>query len=147
MKRCKELRSLSSDHHSALVLAKHILEAGDGGLLATAWKGVQQRFALELEPHFKLEEEALLPALLRAGENALVARTLDEHAEMRRLIHSEADADVRSRLSELLRSHVRFEERELFEIAQRCLSAPELERIGLASGNGKRSCSITKETQ
>ncbi|EXI84561.1 MAG: hypothetical protein AW11_03799 [Candidatus Accumulibacter regalis] len=72
-----------------------------------------------LEPHFRSEESGLLPAML-AGEEALVARTLREHAELRALVGRLPDADATTLLSfaDLLSAHVRFEERELFAAAQ-----------------------------
>jgi IS5 family transposase len=61
--------------------------------------------------------------LAQAGQHALVARTLADHAELRRLAEALAtpDADSLLRFADLLGAHVRFEEREVFEAAQASL--------------------------
>ena len=53
----------------------------------------------------------------------IVKRTLDEHAELRELNRrlAEPDGETLARFATLLSDHVRFEERELFETAQRLL--------------------------
>lgn len=128
MKRSAGLRALSSEHHTALVLAKRAASAVASGDWADAWIDVAQRFAAELEPHFRLEEELLLPALMSAGETALVERTLAEHAQLRSLIYrTPHDAASLQTFAELLQAHVRFEERELFVTAQARLTEFSLE--------------------
>ena len=87
------------------------------------------RFADELEPRFRLEEQGLLPALRAAGEDVLVDRALTEHAELRRLIAS-ADPSAPQRFGEALAAHIRFEEAGLFETAQRVLAADVLDALG-----------------
>lgn len=118
MKRSPGLRALSSEHHTALVLARRAL-AVSRDEVAETWRDLVRRFDRELEPHFRLEEEQLLPALAQAGEKVLVQRTLDEHTQLRGLIyHQPHNADSLQAFAELLQSHVRFEERELFVTAQ-----------------------------
>ena len=128
MKRCSALRDLSNEHHHGLVLCKRAKKAAGTAEEEQAWRGIQARFAADLEPHFQVEELVLLPALEQAGEAALVRRTLDEHAELRRLI-SENSAQAMAGFAELLTEHIRFEERELFEVAQQRLSAAELDAL------------------
>lgn len=126
MKRHDALVRLSREHHSALKIARQArlsCEAGqDAGLARTA-ATIRDNFAAEMEPHFQVEEADLLPALARAGAGKLVERTLAEHAELRDLIRrlAEPDLETMARFAGLLVDHVRFEERELFETAQRLL--------------------------
>jgi hemerythrin-like domain-containing protein len=126
MKRHDALVRLSREHHSALKIARQArlsCEAGqDAGLARTA-ATIRDNFAAEMEPHFQVEEADLLPALARAGAGKLVERTLAEHAELRELIRrlAEPDLETMARFAGLLVDHVRFEERELFETAQRLL--------------------------
>jgi hemerythrin-like domain-containing protein len=129
MQRDPALRSLSSEHHRGLVLAKRARKAAGTETAQLAWQEVRARFAAELEPHFVAEEKGLLPALERAGEPGLVRRTLDEHAALRRLL-DEDGAQAMTRFAELLEQHIRFEERELFEAAQQKIPPGEL--AGLA---------------
>jgi hemerythrin-like domain-containing protein len=138
VKRLPQLRGLSSEHHNALALARRARNAaaGDGGTARAAWADILNRFETELEPHFRSEEESLLPPLDRAGETALVARTVAEHAELRDLVATPAQDPRRAidRFASLMEQHVRFEERTLFEVAQRQLKPAELERLGHGAG-------------
>ena len=123
MKRHQSLQDLSREHHKALTLAltaRRAATAGDPQQIAAAVATCAQVFAANLEPHFVVEENSLLPAMVDAGENELVARTLREHAELRALLKRLPDGDGDTLLSfaDLLSAHVRFEERELFAAAQ-----------------------------
>lgn len=122
MKRHPELRKLSSEHHTGLVLArkasKAALDDENPQDRASVWADIKQRFEHELEPHFQEEESDLLPALAEAGEIDLVERTRDEHRVMRELI-AQDDSGNLQQFAELLRAHIRFEEQVLFETAQR----------------------------
>jgi hemerythrin-like domain-containing protein len=131
MRRDPNLVRLSRDHHTGLVLAKRARElaTNEATEQRAAWSQMQARFADELEPHFQLEERGLLPALRAAGEDVLVDRTLTEHAELRRLIAS-ADPSAPKRFGEALTAHIRFEEADLFETAQRVLPADVLDALG-----------------
>ena len=136
MKRDRRLRQLSDDHHQALVLARRATSAAsvEPEALAALWDEVTRRFHSELAPHFSIEEQYMLPALERAGGAALAKRTRDEHAELRRIV-SDDGHDLATRLDRfgtLLRDHVRFEERVLFEAVQERLSDAELEAVSEA---------------
>lgn len=128
MKRHPQLQDLSREHHGALKLARAARQAAESGemdaMTAFAQRAVRL-FASELDPHFRVEEQGILVALARAGENELVQRTLSEHAELRRLamLLSDPDAVTLLRFADLLAAHVRFEERELFEAAQHQMGA------------------------
>lgn len=128
MKRDPRLRDLSSEHHRALVLAR---ELRSGGARPTA---LEAEFADAIEPHFRVEEEWLLPALEAAGEGELVRRTVEDHAHLRgRLALAAAGDEAAIReLADGLAAHVRFEERELFPRAEQVLDADALERVARA---------------
>ncbi len=123
VKRDPRLQGLSSEHHQALVLAR-TLETG------RAVPDLAARFAAELEPHFRIEEEMLLPALAAAGEETLVRRTLDDHAALRALVADPASGVAFGRR---LREHVRFEERELFPACEAHLGDEVLEAVAARS--------------
>ncbi|CAG4885079.1 protein of unknown function [Georgfuchsia toluolica] len=128
MKRCQSLAWLSRQHYAALVLAKHAQRASTDSTEATRqlMAHAVEIFERELEPHFHVEEETLLPLLTAAGETDRVRRTLDEHEELRCLISRLRTGDAASlrRFGDILEAHVRFEERELFAVAESIL-APE----------------------
>lgn len=145
MKRHPLLRPLSDEHHRALVLARRVRRAAearrDAKSLAKTWLDVVERFAAELEPHFRVEEAWLFPALEAAGEGAPVERARADHARLRELARAEADAATALAFAELLASHVRFEERELFPRAERLL-APDLRALAPQLGEAVRQALI-----
>lgn len=142
MKRDPRLRGLSSDHHHALVLARRISErVAEGEPDAVFARLVTERFERELEPHFAIEEEVLLPALRAAGETALVERTEADHAFLRVRI-AEAAAGTAGALAvfgERLVEHVRFEEVDLFAACEAKLAAEVLEEVARRSAGKTRA--------
>ncbi len=126
MKRHPDLLQLSREHYGALKLARdarRTAASGDAREVAALAQRVVQVFPVELDPHFCIEEQGILLLLAQAGQHALVARTLADHAELRRLVQVLAtpDADSLLHFADLLGAHVRFEEREVFEAAQASL--------------------------
>jgi hypothetical protein len=140
MKRSRELKPLSSEHHQALLiafqlkkgLAGHAESAGAPkdlpGLLQLARKFEEQVF----RPHARAEEE-LLGQLIQGPD---MTRLRDEHAEMTRLLELSRTArpgDLRAHLgafADLLERHVRWEERELFPYAEGHVDEATLAQIG-----------------
>jgi Hemerythrin HHE cation binding domain len=148
VKRDPRLRALSGDHHGALVLARGAArgaESGSGPALESAWLEVRRRFAAELEPHFRIEEERLLPPMLDAGEALLVARTRADHGALRRLVSAGSEAQALARFARLLRDHVRFEEHELFPRAEALLSDAVLEAVRVAASRPGRAEQVPRD--
>ena len=123
MKRHEMLQDLSREHYSALKLALLAKRAAQSGIteqvLAVSATCVAS-FAADLEPHFQIEENTLLPALTASGALELVAHTERDHLELRGLAArlQNPDAETLLAFAERLTAHVRFEERELFEALQ-----------------------------
>ncbi len=132
MRRDPRLQGLSSEHHHGLALARRVSRAcAQGRADATLASSVRQAFDRELEPHFRAEEELLLPPLAAAGARDLAERTLREHAALRAHLGA-AEHGAPARLAEFaagLEAHIRFEERELFPAAEEGLAAEALDRI------------------
>lgn len=130
MKRSPILIELSREHHTALVLALRIARANDPVAQALLLAAVPAIFRDELEPHFQDEEQGILPQLATAGELALVGRTLEEHRQMRDLVAKISAGDLLSLkpFGAMLKTHVQFEERELFATAQAVLPATYLDQ-------------------
>jgi hypothetical protein len=127
------LHHLSLEHQEDLLLGRRLLEASTGPeeQLQAVWEVLRRRFHAEVQPHFLLEEELLLPALEALGEEALVARVWEEHEALRALVADEA-WPLHIRLKKLglrLLAHVRFEESQVFQLAARRLPLELLERI------------------
>lgn len=144
MKRDAALRDLSSEHHTGLVLVRRIRKqpAPAEAAVKARWEEVRERFASELEPHFQKEEDGLLPMLRAIGESALVERTLREHETMRRLVADGGPEDL-LRFAQWLDEHIRFEEKELFDVAQRRLSADQLASLAAPRAASSRSASCS----
>jgi hemerythrin-like domain-containing protein len=140
MKRSRELRPLSSEHHQALLVAFQMRKSLQGhaeaagaprdlpGLVSLARRFEGQVFV----PHAAAEEALLSDHL--AGPDRL--RLAAEHVELKRLVeHARASAPGEQRaalaaFAELLERHVQWEERELFPYAEAHLDAAALAAIG-----------------
>lgn len=146
VKRVAELRDLSDDHHTALVLARRCRswsKSGDAAALAAAARRVREAFAAHLAPHFEIEERHLVPALDAIGETTLAERIRADHAALRALADAPAPgASELERFGRGLEAHVRFEEREAFEVAQAKLPAEALRAIAEACRAIPRTCPV-----
>lgn len=131
MKRDKNLRNLSSDHHHALVLTRRITHAiRDDDDIPLLIKQVREIFDNELSVHFDLEESSLLPELEKIGEHELVTRTLSDHRKLRQLIDTLDQPGNLLMFSSILKEHVKFEEQELFVACQDKLDSDTMNIIG-----------------
>jgi len=123
MKRSLVLQPLSREHHTALTLAKACVRAalsGDAAMASQACQRAIRAFADELDAHFKIEEQSLLPLLTSPETQALVQRTLVEHQLLRGLLEGlrQNDVEALNNFGKYLTAHVRFEERELFPVIE-----------------------------
>jgi hemerythrin-like domain-containing protein len=130
MRRRPALRSLGTEHHAGSVIARRARQSVREGshIQWAAWDEVKAQFRAELEGHFRREELGLLPTMRALGENGLVERTLREHRTLRVLV-AEDRADNLEAFADLLASHIRFEERTLFDTAQRLLGQSRLHAL------------------
>lgn len=128
MKRHRNLQDLSREHHSALQLAlraKRAATSGDQAIIKATAVACLTAFRTELDPHFVVEETTLLPLLIAAGEDVLVAQFEGDHLALRDLCDQLQQPDTATLLAfaERLTAHVRFEERELFGVLERLMDA------------------------
>lgn len=131
MKREQYLRDLSSEHHQALGLAREISTSVAETVinLPALRDRVRTLFTTELTPHFVFEEQVVLPELTRLGEVELVARTLKEHRQLRELVARLDENSALNEFAQLLKAHVRFEERTLFAVCQERFDAQAIAAI------------------
>lgn len=138
MQRSKELAVLSREHHVALELALRLQRATDTDA-GTVTRATLDFWREEGRQHFRLEEELLLPAFARhagAGDPDIV-RVLVDHVDIRCRISdlengARVDVAALNALGELLRDHVRYEERTLFGRIEQTLDTAELAALGSA---------------
>ena len=124
MKRSVALLELSREHHEALVLARRASGADPGSEAAREQRThLLTRWAAQIGPHFALEEEVLLPALVAAGQAGPAAKALAQHTGLRRLLERLRNGDLRAlpAWGDAMQAHVHFEERALFPLAERTL--------------------------
>jgi hemerythrin-like domain-containing protein len=134
MLRDTSLIPLSHQHHNGLalcVLTRRSLAADSSqDNVARLARRVVDRFEIELVNHFQIEEQVLFPA---CGPMPIIADLLREHRAVEALVEQLRSAQTAALLKEfceLLSSHIRREERELFEDVQKALPREVLDRMG-----------------
>jgi hemerythrin-like domain-containing protein len=134
MLRDPTLIPLSHQHHNGLalcVMTRRSLAADSSAEnLAKLSQRVVDRYELELANHFEVEEKVLFPA---CGPLPIVDQLLQEHRAIEALVaqlRSEPSSALLERFCELLSTHIRREESELFEQAQRTIPREELDALG-----------------
>lgn len=135
MLRDPSLIPLSHQHHNALalcVLLRRSLAADSSEeSVARAARRIVDRYEIELANHFEIEEEVLFPL---CGDHPLVARLIGEHRAIEAMVgqlRSAPSSALIEKFCELLPAHVRREESQLFEEAQRTLARDVLDRAGV----------------
>jgi hemerythrin-like domain-containing protein len=138
MLRDKSLIPLSHQHQRALALCVRIdraqpIPAAD----LDAWQSeIEQYFEQEVKPHFSAEEQVLFPAARRLPKLIpLVEELIADHAALRESF-SQAKARTMSgetlpAFAQHLSTHIRKEERQLFEQLQQLMRPEELTELGV----------------
>jgi hemerythrin-like domain-containing protein len=131
MQRAESLRGLSREHHEALVLARRASATATDPHAAAAQaqsRHLLERWTQQFAPHFALEEQTLLPALERAGQGEPAALARLQHDALRALVERlrQGDALALALWGDAMDTHVRFEERTLFPLAQTIFNPSEL---------------------
>lgn len=129
IKRNENLKAISREHHHGLLLSWKIRAGFKKEVDPTRIKKYMDWFYTEhLLPHFEIEEKHIFPIL--GSENQLVKKALAEHRRLMRLFESENDLIKNIHLiEEELESHIRFEERVLFNEIQEVATEEQLEQV------------------
>jgi hemerythrin-like domain-containing protein len=137
MLRNKSFVPLSRQHQHALALCVRIDRASpieDGHL--DAWQDeITQHFQQEIRVHFTAEEDLLFPGARKFAElSPLVEELMAEHATLRKEfaqaeIHALSAKNLLA-FAKSLSTHIRKEERHLFERLQELLQPEELGALG-----------------
>lgn len=129
LKRHKSLQPISREHHHGLLLAWKIREGFKNEIEPIRMKKYVNWFwNHHLQSHFEFEEKYIFPIL---GENnSMVIQAMKEHHQLKQLIHENDDIVTKlSQLETLIVSHIRFEERILFNKIQGIASDEQLKYI------------------
>jgi len=140
IKRHKGLSPLSRDHHKGLILAQLIKKDAPEykDLPKTTSDKVKYTvnfYKSELVKHFTFEEEILYPAVKNKNNeiDELFEEIISEHKKIKRFViqleTNENKTDILNKLGILLETHIRKEERLLFEKIQNFLSDDELRQL------------------
>lgn len=146
MKRSEHLEPLSHDHYEGLTVAARIRKGLRNESPPNEIAAYVANFWEEhLSTHFELEEELLLP--LMSEMQALADRMLDEHRKIETLVTGarETENDVRSTLEELsdmMKAHIRFEERTLFPAIEEKATPEALREAGRRIEDGHRDADL-----
>jgi iron-sulfur cluster repair protein YtfE (RIC family) len=137
------LTLLSQAHHHALALALRCRKQALGQLKPLGADGLRERarevlafYASELVSHFRAEEEVLFPLMqsLVPESQQVIGELVREHELMRSAIAqletAEGQRKARFDLGDLLESHIRKEERELFALFDKRVGKTEAETAG-----------------
>jgi hemerythrin-like domain-containing protein len=137
MLRDKSLIPLSHQHQRALALCVRVDRAQpipDADL--QAWQAeIEHIFEQEIKIHFSSEEHVLFPAARQFPELIpLLEELIADHAALRECFsHAEANkmsAESLPAFAQQLSSHIRKEERQLFERLQQLMTSAELAVLG-----------------
>ncbi len=137
MLRDKALIPLSHHHQHALALCVRIERAlQKGPVNLEPWQSeIEQIVRGEITIHFAAEEKDVFPLASRVPSLlSLVDELITEHAALRELfdkaaLRSMTQSDL-LRFAQSLSSHIRKEERQLFETMQKELTPESLARLG-----------------
>lgn len=140
MKRHKSLYPLSHDHHHALVQARKLRLASSDPSIRSFYQAAEGFIAFwdsRLQPHFRQEEEILLPLLTKysSADREEIIETFKQHHDIRWRFRelrdkvsegTEPEAERLQELGSLLETHIRYEENELFPVLERLVPEQEL---------------------
>lgn len=133
MKRNKNLIELSRDHHHGLLLGWKIKQGFKNNVAFEEIVKYIEHFAqAALFPHFIEEEEQLFVYL--PDDDEYRKRAIADHLEIKTKIADisakPVDEAILLELAEVIETHIRFEEREMFPYMEVTLSEQQLEKIG-----------------
>lgn len=148
MKRHPALVPLSRQHHDGLALGVMIerdLRDGAGPAGPAQLERLRAQaldlWQLEFRGHFEVEEQIVFPAAQEAGEPGLVDTLIAEHEAIRlqfEALERAPASEVGPLLDQLrfaLVSHIRTEERVLFQAMQEAMDEYQLEALGRGVGD------------
>lgn len=145
MKRAKQLQPLSREHHLGLNLSRHAKDCADTpNEIKAHWQKLTA-YIDDMRHHFQIEDNLIAMALQPYKDSVpKVAAALATLSEQHILLHKQMEQTQKAEgqpitanqvreLGSLLYEHIRFEERELFPLAETYLSQSELDAIYEAS--------------
>ncbi|MBW4359664.1 hemerythrin domain-containing protein [Flavobacterium taihuense] len=129
IKRHESLKQLSREHHHGLLLCWKIKEGLKANIAPERIKKYADWFwEAHLATHFEMEEKHIFSIL--PANNELIKRAIAEHKSLNQLFHTETELlKTLEKIEKELESHIRFEERILFNEIQKHATEEQLETI------------------
>ena len=126
MKRHDLLKPLSRGHHHSLLLCWKIRRGFSKRVeIERIKKYADWFFENHIQPHFEIEEKCIFPIL--GSEHEWVKKAQSEHRRLKRLFENNDEIEKSlSLIEEELESHIRFEERTLFNEIQKIATEEQL---------------------
>lgn len=141
MKRAEQLVPLSHDHHQGLVVSQHIIrlkeEDATAAVIEEHWLKIKNCLIEQAQHHFVIEEKYLLePLTALGGHKDMVQRIYSEHNAFVEFTQKPLGQNLTElkAMAELLKAHIKYEEREVFATAQEVLSTEQLDSLWQAHG-------------
>lgn len=137
VKRNENLIVLSHEHHHGLVFCSRLKKANKTDDI-TLKRFVKDFWDNHLSGHFKSEENILLPYLV---DGEITKRFILEHEQIRDLTkeiieEKQSTKEHSLKLGELIKNHIRFEERTMFPwLENEALTAKQLAIVGKKLGD------------
>jgi iron-sulfur cluster repair protein YtfE (RIC family) len=129
IKRHTALQPISHDHHQGLLVCWKIKTGLARSIAPQRIKSfLDFYYKTHLLAHFKLEEAYIFPIL--GLDHELIKQAIAEHVSLEKLFEQQDDLiNVLSGIETQLRSHIRFEERVLFNEIQNVATEKELAKV------------------
>lgn len=129
IKRHKAIQPLSREHHQGLLLCWKIGKGFEKSIEPERMKAYLEWFwENHLQLHFEIEEKYVFPVL--GGDHNLVRQALEEHEHLEYLFNSKDDLTENLKMIRKdLESHIRFEERILFNEIQKKASEKDYRKL------------------
>ncbi len=143
IKRYTDLQPLSREHHHGLQLCWKIRTGLKKDIEIYRIRNYVVWFYEHLLlPHFEIEERYIFPIL--GNDHDLIKKVLLEHREIKRLVQLETELHKNlNTLAEILDSHIRFEERILFNEIQAVATDEQLQQIQFYHSDTKFADNLT----
>jgi iron-sulfur cluster repair protein YtfE (RIC family) len=129
IKRHIALQPISHDHHQGLLVCWKIKTGLTKSIAPQRIKSfLDFYYQTHLQAHFKLEEAYIFSIL--GLEHGLIKQAIAEHISLEKLFDQQDDLiNVLPQIENQLRSHIRFEERVLFNEIQKVATEKELAKV------------------
>lgn len=141
IRRHPALQPVSKEHHTGLMLCFQVRKGVREGIDHARLSAYITWFAAEhLEPHFRFEENVLLPLI--PADDPMNLRIISEHAALRTFFgRTEWNAGLLVSFADLLDQHIRFEERVWFNFLQEHCDGSVLQKV-LELHDAAASCGV-----